>query len=186
MKIKPNIYQKNRHYSVIFLQFFAIAKPYMGLMIDCFPYNMTGFLFGTCTYTVTTIFLIIYTFSVGRTYCYSKVGCTISFLFYRKVYQWEDLQIKKYEKKFTYIVGRWSCGEADGVFFSVKPYKYHKMNGSPITLSEIFQPSKFYVLFPYEIKKYDMFPYPMADRDEFLGLLKEWGVKIEGLENENT
>ena len=158
----------------------------MGLMIDCFPYDMTGFLFGTCTYTVTTIFLIIYTFSVGRTYCYSKVGCTISFLFYRKVYQWEDLQIKKYEKKFTYIVGRWSCGEADGVFFSVKPYKYHKMNGSPITLSEIFQPSKLYVLFPYEIKKYDMFPYPMADRDEFLGLLKEWGVKIEGLENENT
>ena len=53
-----------------------------------------------------------------------------------------------------------------------------------LTSSEIFQPSKFYVLFPYEIKKYDMFPYPMADRDEFLGLLKEWGVEIEGLETD--
>lgn len=29
-----------------------------------------------------------------------------------------------------------------------------------------------------------MFPYPMADRDEFLGLLKEWGVEIEGLETD--
>ena len=127
-------------------------------------------------------------FVVGRTYRYSQEGCTISFLFYRKSYVWEELQIKKYEKDFIFPVGTGmgaSYGGADGVFFSVKPYKYKK-SGSPITSSEIFQPSKFYVLFPHEMKKHSIIPYPVADRDKFLGLLKEWGVEIEGLENENT
>ena len=187
MKIKPNIYQKIVVILMSFLYFGVANKCLEGILwgiTDSFAF----WVIICCGYCTLTIYFIFNVFVVGRTYRYSQEGCTISFLSYRKSYVWEELQIKKYEKDFIFPVGTGmgaSYGGADGVFFSVKPYKYKK-SGSPITSSEIFQPSKFYVLFPHEMKKHSIIPYPVADRDKFLGLLKEWGGEIEGLENENT
>lgn len=181
LKIKPNILQKTVIILLSFLYFTGIVQPCFEIILCSFPSDIADWMFACCSYIFVTITVFLCIFAVGRTYYYSQKGCTISFLFYRKMYKWEDLQIKKYEKNFTFRAGRSSCGEADGTFFSVRPYRY-KRNGSPITRLEIFQPSKFYVLFPHEMKKNEIIPYPTADRNAFLDLLKEWGIEIEGLE----
>lgn len=184
MVIKPNIYQKIVIILISYVYFTGIAWASVEIILGSLLDEIVVCLFFVCSDIFITVYLLIYIAAIGRTYRYSKQGCTISFLFYRKSYVWEELQIKKYEKDFAFTVGAGggtSYGAADGVFFSVKPYKYTK-SGSPITSSEIFQPSKFYVLFPHRMKKYSFIPYPVADRDKFLGLLKEWGVEIEGLE----
>ena len=140
-----------------------------------------------CFYCLFTAFLLLLIYNCGKSYHYEKIGCTISFLCYSRTYSWENLHTKKYEKNMLIASTDPYWGASDGLVFSVDSYQRSKRL-APVAYLDLFSPfSSFYIVFPSETLEGKPIPrnkyqFPVADRDEFLGLMEEWGVEIEGLE----
>lgn len=127
-----------------------------------------------------SILCLRYWIVFGRTLKMSAQGCEVSFLFIRRFYKWQDLDIR-----FEYYSHRVSNRQpySEGVLFS--PKKISKPDWMlPATYCLLVHPFSFFFVYFYPRKEYNkwVIRYPdfyAADKTELLGLLKAWGVLIQ-------
>ena len=172
--------------SELFILIFVFILAVMG---DCILYPIAD-------EKITIILLFCYTLGFVtfiikeaifrmRTLVFSKEGIAVSFIFYKKQYQWSDFKIKRMEyygdnsykdtnRHVTYTKGAYFC-----------PYQLRKKVATPPAIAHtlhIF--SLIYVNFVPSTRtgrfKGESFSYPV-DEEIFLAKMKEWGVELEYL-----
>lgn len=100
-----------------------------------------------------------------------KKGCTVSWLWLKKIHKWEDLKIIR--------VDYWGSARTgyEGVVFSLKSEKWGRRIYQSKQIFESFNYINcFYVLFNSKEKKADSYA---VDRNDFLAQLADWGVNFE-------
>ena len=128
---------------------------------------------------ISFLYLIPECIASCRTFIFNDQGCTVSFLWYKKMYTWDELKMKQY---VTYN----NCYESyslvtEAAEFSPKKVRIPKWMQA-YTFS-IFHPLSFvFVYFPPDPRPKDETRYTIeyeADKEEFRAKLKEWGVEME-------
>lgn len=141
----------------------------------------------TSFYIVTCSILVIIAMrgliSMGRTLLFDANGCTVSFLWYKRVYKWDDLQTK-YIESYRYLWKNGISCQMKGILFSEKNiYKPKWMMAGEY--SAFFRPiSAFYV---YLVPKEELEKNPklvveysyLVDETFFLEKMEEWNVVLE-------
>ena len=121
--------------------------------------------------------------NVGRKIELTKEGCTISLLWIKRRYAWEEYLVKKVEKySGQYNSGAPLTAYEEGAVFSKVPVKrskrYRPAEDRSYLTRYVF--STVWVCFRNECNKkiYNTGLFEV-DKEEFLQKMKEWGVELE-------
>ena len=119
-------------------------------------------------------------------------GCQIKALILRRNFAWSDFQtVRMQDFSLECSTKNQVCYFSDeGIIFSKREIKKYPLRLSPDDYFVIYDPFcrlGFYIQFDpskecserRKLKKYSSFPYHV-DREEFMALAEEWGLKIEG------
>ena len=119
--------------------------------------------------------LLRYAEAIGKVIILDSKGCTISFLFYRKTYSWNEFSIKRWEN-FRNAYSHKEEPEV-GVMFSVKLFRRPQWI-PPNQFCMLTAPlSSFFVCFSDGPARC---PNPYAvDEASFLETLSRWGVELD-------
>ncbi len=155
---------------------FYISTPF--LVCLCLDLKVNGLPVYIALIAFLLIFLpvLVILIAHGRTFEFSELGCTVSFLWFKKTYKWSDIVVKAYM----------SC---ENVHDKMLYYKFAAVFSArhisnPITL----HPGNYAFLHPWSFiyvylidaddPKREGVSYE-ADRSEFLSKLEEWGVTLD-------
>ena len=116
-----------------------------------------------------------YAATVGKVVTLDSEGCTISFLFYRKKYLWNEFTVKRMENFEGAYSYKWKPGV--GAVFSIRSLRRPKRMG-PSEFCMLTSPlSSFFVCFSIGDARYPN-PYTV-DETTFLDTLSRWGIELD-------
>ena len=136
--------------------------------------DISGLLLLIITYPV----CFVYWLSIGRTIEIDAFGITVTFLFYKKHYLWDDLHLKRY------VDCRKCYGFKDialsGAEFAIKPIRRPDWM-KPSMYSVYFHPfSYIYVYFKPKVFVKNQYPlFFGVDENSFKEALNQWGVNMQ-------
>ena len=128
--------------------------------------------------------LFVYIVDLGRKVELSKEGCTVSFLFIKRRYAWEEYRIKKVEEYYGGPTWERKTPYKEGVIFSKvsvkRPSKYRPEKPYLHSFHEAF--FTVWICFQNEMSVKKMFGYqPLydVDRNMLFRKMEEWGIELE-------
>ena len=155
------------------------------LSIVCY-YKVHSWLSAIVPIVIFSVYIILLEFATARTLVFSKEGCLVRWLFFKRFYRWEELQFKRYidlheVRRLSSTRGSAQLPYLGGAECSVKKIKRSKTDSPSYYAALHWTLSYFYVYFittecPDE--KGLAYEY-LVDETEFRAKLAEWGVEMD-------
>ena len=119
-----------------------------------------------------------YWLAFGKTFILEEEGCTVCFLWYRKEYRWDELQVKRYAN-YRPCIPLLKCYCKEGAEFS--PKNLHRPRWlAAADYCEMFHPMSFFFIYFYpENMRSRSLMFYVVDGNEFREKMREWGVPME-------
>ena len=173
---------KSNKYTVIvgiLLSFFSLIIPV--LLYNKHPNGCGSAILFACL----SIIVLRHWITVGRTIEIHKDGITVKFLFIKKLYNWDDLVLRRYTNYENCLALR-SLPYGYGAEFSTKDRGFRFLKAHDYAF--IFRPfSLVFVYFDNNLLskiKLNNPVYYLVNGDEFRRLMEEWGVEMENANND--
>ncbi len=158
-------------YTQAVISLFGVSIGYFLLMYFAVGAKTLALIMGLLLFC----FAVRYWAAIGKTLIISKDGCMVRWLWYRRVYSWEELKVRR-----CFQVGyEYRCSATKGVEFSKKAIRRPAWLGSAAYAIWVHPLSYLFVYFYTGKPSNAEIPFYMATENEFREKLMEYGVSLD-------
>ena len=125
-----------------------------------------------------SLFALRVAFGEFRTLEINKYGCEIKFLFYKRLYKWEELKTVKIQSFIHTMYGRTSMRMKGIVFSTRTDFKFPENVSDSLYLDLHLNPFCFFIVL-FKSQNKNNKPLYEVEEEPFMKLLEEYGVEVQ-------